>query len=232
MTDKKFVTKDILTAIFIILVFILIVSAIFIKLATISYKIEKTNQEINQIKQNTKEENEPVEEKQEKTEEIKKYSYNEPEVEENYIPIKFIWTEENTGYWVKTTREDKEWYSIQEGIYPTFAYNPKTIKKEIKINNKSEEYDVLYDWDYKIYIWISKCEEIKDEYGELFLKSEKGTLLLYNNNWENEHNQTFNRKQKIDILPREIKEKIIKAYDRYVESSKNKNIEVEIEGEE
>ncbi len=230
--DKSFKTKDILTAIFIMLVFVLVVSAIFIKLATISYQTAKINEEINQINQNVQnEEKEEVEGNSEQKGEIKKYSYNEPEVEKDYIPIKFIWTDKDKGYWVKTTKDDKEWYSIQEGIYPTFAYNPEITQMTFNINNKSKEYDVLYNWDYKIYIWISKCEEIKDEYGELFLKSEKGTLLLYDKTWENEYNQTYNRKQKIDVLPKEIKEKIEKVYNKYIETSDNKNIK-EIEEEE
>lgn len=231
--NKQFSTKDILIAIFIMLVFITIVSAIFIKLATISYKIEKTDQEINQTKQNNKSNEKEIEEdKNEQQEKIIKYNYNKPELEESYTPIKFIWTENDIGYWVKTTKEDKEWYSIQEGIYPTFAYNPETTQMTFTINNQIKEYEVLCNWDYKIYIWISKCEEIKDNYEELFLKSEKGTLLLYDNSWENDYNQTYNRKQKIDILPKEIKEKITKIYGKYIENSENKNIEVELEVEE
>jgi hypothetical protein len=102
---------------------------------------------------------------------------------------------------------------------------------ELSINNENKKYDVLYDWDNKLYIWVSKSEEIDDKYSEIFLKSEKGTLLLYENTWENEFNETYNRKQKINILPAKIKEKISKTYERYINSSINKNID-ELFGEE
>lgn len=190
-------------------------------------KITITEQE----KSNPNNKKEESEDKNIEKDETKK-SYNKPEVDERYIPIKFIWTGKEEGYWVKTNKDDKEWYSIEEGIYPAFAYNPETIEMEFSINNENKKYDVLYNWDNKLYIWISKSEEIDDKYSELFLKSEKGTLLLYENTWENEFNETYNRKQKINILPAKIKEKISKRYERYINSSINRNIDELFEEEE
>lgn len=227
LNKKTFETQETLITLLIMLIFITMISIAFIKMAKITYEIEKTNQKINQTKQQEKTIINEEENQEEKTQ--KKYTYNKPEVETNYTPIKFIWTEKNKGYWVKTTEDDKEWYSIEEGIYPTFAYNPQTIKKTFNINGKNKTYDTIFNWDYKIYIWISKSEEIEDKYSELFLKDDKGTLLLYDNGWENDTNQTYNRKQKIDILPSQTKQKITENYQKYITSSENKNIEEIIE---
>lgn len=97
------------------------------------------------------------------------------------------------------------------------------------MNFQNKTYEVIKNWDYKMYIWLPKSEEIKDEYSELFLKKEKGTLLLYDNGWENTNNETYNRKQKIDILPEKIKEKMTESYERYIKHSENRQIEQIIE---
>lgn len=42
------------------------------------------------------------------------------------VPIKFVWSNVSSyskrGAWVTTTEDDLEWYSIEENIWPTFAY--------------------------------------------------------------------------------------------------------------
>lgn len=47
-------------------------------------------------------------------------------------PIKFVWTNvtatSKEGYWVKTTEDDIEWYSLEENIWPTFAYSTASFK--------------------------------------------------------------------------------------------------------
>lgn len=47
-------------------------------------------------------------------------------------PIKFVWTNvtanSKEGYWVKTTEEDIEWYSLEENIWPTFSYSTASFK--------------------------------------------------------------------------------------------------------
>lgn len=232
LKNKSFLTQNILITACILLIFTTIISAIFIKLADIAYEIKQLQGQINEFSESKIEDEQKEENKINQDENKKENTFNKPELDESYVPIKFIWTEKNEGYWVKTNEEDKEWYSIEEGIYPTFAYNPEIIQMEFNINDENKKYDVLYNWDNKLYIWISKSENIEDKYSELFLKSEKGTLLLFDDTWENEFNETYNRKQKIEILPVQIKEKIIKTYKRYINSSENENIEINIEEEE
>lgn len=47
-------------------------------------------------------------------------------------PIKFVWTEvtatSKKGYWVKTTEDDIEWYSLEENIWPTFSYSTASFR--------------------------------------------------------------------------------------------------------
>lgn len=47
-------------------------------------------------------------------------------------PIKFVWTNvtatSREGYWVKTTEDDIEWYSLEENIWPTFSYSTAAFK--------------------------------------------------------------------------------------------------------
>lgn len=54
MSDKKEdkgKTQDILTAVFIIIVFIAVISGIFVKLANITYEIEKTANQTKELKE-------------------------------------------------------------------------------------------------------------------------------------------------------------------------------------
>lgn len=237
MTGKKEdKTQDILAAVLITIVFIAVISGIFIKLANITYEIEKTAEETKQLretsqndKNNSKENNdskEPV--KEEKLKQVK----IEPEVTDEYVPVKFLWTGENEGYWVKTDKEDKEWYSIEEGIYPCFLYLPQIKEMTFRINGENIDYNVITGWEGKLYIWLPKLET--EEYGNgLFTSKEKGTLLLYDNGWETSFNQTYNGKNKIDLLSDKTEEKLLNAYKIYIDNMQNQNIQdEEIEDQE
>ena len=202
MSDKKEdkgKTQDILTAVFIIIVFIAVISGIFVKLANITYEIEKTANQTKELKEtiqkNDTEEKENPPEETTKEEQPKKLKI-EPEVTDEYVPIKFLWTGDNEGYWIKTDQEDKEWYSIEEGIYPCFVNNPQITEMTFRINN---DYEVITGWEGKFYIWLPKLETEEYQSG-LFASKEKGTLLLYDNGWENTFNQTYSGKIKIDLL--------------------------------
>lgn len=53
--------------------------------------------------------------------------------DEKYLtPIKFVWTNvtatSKEGYWVKTTEDDIEWYSLEENIWPTFSYSTASFR--------------------------------------------------------------------------------------------------------
>lgn len=234
MTDKKEEngkTQDILVAVLITIVFIAVISGIFIKLANITYEIEKTAKETKQLKetsQNTQDNTE--EEKDNNTKEpVEKESKRikiEPEVTEEYVPIKFLWTGDNEGYWIKTEKDDKEWYSIEEGIYPCFVYNPQITQMTFRINGENSDYEVITGWEGSFYIWLPKLEAEEYESG-LFASTEKGTLLLYDNSWDNSFNQTFSGKNKIDLLSKISEEKLLNAYKIYTESMQNQNIQDE-----
>ena len=61
------------------------------------------------------------------------------------FPIKFVWTEVTTsqkeGAWVITTESDLEWYSLEENIWPTFAYQTADrAKRGIAGYTNNEEY--------------------------------------------------------------------------------------------
>lgn len=278
-TNKENRTQDIVTALFITIIFIGIISIIFVQLSNKTYEIKQLAEATNlindiskQINEMDYEEFEITEEKSikelekfkstkipknidikyevseenntkqiklitkytggtseleiskkavtQKEEEKNEYKFAKPEIEEAYVPIKFIWTGNNEGYWIKTTEDDKEWYSIEEGIYPTYAYNPAIMRMTFLIDGSYNNYDVVTNWDYKLYIWIPKIENVEYD-GALFLKQEKGTLLQYSNGWENEFNQAYNQKQKIDILPKGAKEKIQSAYQKYISNMRN-----------
>lgn len=280
-TNRENRSKDIIAALFITIIFICIISVIFVQLSNQTYEIkhiaeitntvveiskkidemdyndfestgEKSIKELEEFKDTkipedveikysvTENEEEKIKEiklianfQEDKTEitiskkaitekvkEEKKYSYTKPEISEEYVPIKFIWTGDHNGYWIKTTENDKEWYSIEEGIYPTYAYNPEITRMTFLINGNYNNYDVITNWNYNFYIWIPKIED-KEYDSALFLKQEKGTLLQYDNGWENEFNKAYNQKQKIDILPDGAKEKIQSAYQTYVSSMRN-----------
>lgn len=231
MTNKKVTkskTQDILSALFITIIFIAVISAILIKLANITYQIEETAKETRALKDKKETEQtvnvENNDEKENSTEQVKKQVKIEPEVTEEYVPIKFLWTGANNGYWIKTDEEDKEWYSIEEGIYPTYAYNPQITEMTFRINGNYDNYDVITDWEGEFYIWIPKLED--EEYNKsLFL--EKGTLLLYSNGWENSFNQTYNGREKINMLPEKIGEELLRAYKNYTDNMQNQNIQDE-----
>lgn len=233
MTNKKVTkskTQDILSALFITIIFIAVISAILIKLANITYQIEETAKETRALKDKKETEQtvnvENNDEKENSTEQVKKQVKIEPEVTEEYVPIKFLWTGANNGYWIKTDEEDKEWYSIEEGIYPTYAYNPQITEMTFRINGNYDNYDVITDWEGEFYIWIPKLED--EEYNKsLFLEKEKGTLLLYSNGWENSFNQTYNGREKINMLPEKIGEELLRAYKNYTDNMQNQNIQDE-----
>lgn len=234
MTSKKedkSKTQDILVAVLITVVFIAVISGIFIKLASITYEIEKTAEETKQLKETSQNEKNNIEEEKNNNsknpveEKIKSITI-EPEVTDEYIPVKFLWTGENEGYWIKTDKKDKEWYSIEEGIYPSFVYNPQITEMTFRIDGENSNYDVITDWEGKIYIWLPKLET--EEYGSgLFASKEKGTLLLYDNSWENSFNQTYSGKNKIDLLPKKTEEKLLNAYKIYIDNMQNQNIQDE-----
>lgn len=239
MTNKKKTknkTQDILSALFITLIFIAVISIIFIKLANITYQIEKTAQETKAIKEKKETEQiinvETDNKKENSKEQANKRAKIEPEVTEEYIPIKFLWTGNDNGYWIKTNEEDKEWYSIEEGIYPTYAYNPQITEMTFRINGNYDSYDVITDWKDEFYIWIPKLEG--EEYNKsLFLEKEKGTLLLYNNGWENPFNRTYNGREKINMLPEKMQEKLLRTYKNYTDNMQNQNIQnEEVENQE
>lgn len=239
MTNKKVTknkTQDILVALFITIIFIAVISGIFIKLANITYQIEKTAQETKKIidkKESEETNNAEDDNKKENLEKQEKKQIKiEPEVADEYVPIKFLWTGNDNGFWVKTSEEDKEWYSIEEGIYPTYAYNPQITEMTFRINGNYTNYDVITDWKNQFYIWIPKLED--QEYNKsLFLEKEKGTLLLYDNGWENSFNQTYNGREKINMLPDKIEEKLLRAYENYTYNMQNQNIQnEEIENQE
>ena len=155
----------------------------------------------------------------------------EPEVTDEYVPIKFLWTGDNEGYWIKTDQEDKEWYSIEEGIYPCFVNNPQITEMTFRINGENNDYEVITGWEGKFYIWLPKLETEEYQSG-LFASKEKGTLLLYDNGWENTFNQTYSGKIKIDLLPEKIQEKLLNAYKIYTDNMQNQNIQDEEINEE
>lgn len=230
--EDKDKTQDILVAILITIVFIAVISGIFIKLAGITYEIEKIAEETKQLKEtNQNVENNIGEEKDNNVKEPVQKEKNkqvkiEPEVTEEYIPVKFLWTSDNEGYWIKTNIEDKEWYSIEEGIYPCFVYNPQITEMTFRINGENSDYEVITGWEGSFYIWLPKLETEEYESG-LFASKEKGTLLLYNSSWENSFNQTYNGKNKIDLLPKMAEEKLLNAYKIYTDSMQNQNIQDE-----
>lgn len=237
MSDKKEdkgKTQDILTAVFIIIIFIAVISGIFVKLANITYEIEKTANQTKELKEtiqkNDTEEKENPPEETTKEEQPKKLKI-EPEVTDEYVPIKFLWTGDNEGYWIKTEQEDKEWYSIEEGIYPCFVNNPQITEMTFRINGENNDYEVITGWEGKFYIWLPKLETEEYQSG-LFASKEKGTLLLYDNGWENTFNQTYSGKIKIDLLPEKIQEKLLNAYKIYTDNMQNQNIQDEEINEE
>lgn len=236
--EVKSKTQDILASLCITIIFITVISVIFIKMANITYEIERTAQETKQliekkeqIKQSENIENTTENNEQEKVKEEKNIQI-EPDVTGEYIPIKFLWTGNDEGYWIKTNKEDKEWYSIEEGIYPTYVCNPEITEMTFRINGEYNDYEVITDWEGKIYIWLPKLEN--EEYDKLlFSKSEKGTLLLHDGTWENQFNQTYNGRNKIELLPTKIEERLINSYNIYIENMQNQNIQdEELEDEE
>lgn len=234
MTGKKEErdkTQDILAAVFITIVFIAVISGIFIKLANITYEIEKTAEETKQLKETSQNVKDNAEEEKDNNskEPVKKEPKQikiEPEVTEEYVPIKFLWTGDNEGYWIKTEKDDKEWYSIEEGIYPCFVHTPQITQMTFRINGENADYEVITGWEGNFYIWLPKLENEEYESG-LFASKEKGTLLLYDNGWENSFNQTYSGKNKIDLLPKIAEEKLLNAYKIYTDNMQNQNIQDE-----
>lgn len=103
-------------------------------------------------------------------EEKSDYPFNKPEVPAGYMPVKFVWTEVNTaskkGYWVKTTEDDKEWYSIEEGIYPTFIKEAGTQRWSFDSINKT--YNVLFldmTGSFEMQIWLPKVVGNQNNFG-------------------------------------------------------------------
>ena len=100
-----------------------------------------------------------------------------------------------------------------------------------QIINENNNYEVITGWEGRFYIWLPKLETEEYQSG-LFASKEKGTLLLYDNGWENTFNQTYSGKIKIDMLPKEIQEKLLNAYKIYKDNMQNQNIQDEEISEE
>lgn len=106
------------------------------------------------------------------------YPFNTPKEEnrnyngEELIPIKFVWKSgyPKQGCWVVTTEDDPEWYSIEEGVYPTYVSSSiGRQKKAVQLKDGGQEtYEVITEslamsksgWSqrggYDIYVWIPR----------------------------------------------------------------------------
>lgn len=128
---------------------------------------------------------------------VYQYPFNIPETNgyynnEKIIPVKFIWTNpyEKKGYWVTTTEDDPEWYSIEEGIYPTYvSENTPTRNKMLTLVNQNytmKNYTVLAQnvRNIRFYLWIPRIAGNTRNYGyavgttnyKYILKSGKGYI--------------------------------------------------------
>lgn len=119
------------------------------------------------------------------------YPFNIPKNSGNFqgeelVPVKFVWTtlsqNSRQGYWVITTEDDKEWYSIEEGIYPTYASAsvsrarqtfrmPDSSTKTYEIINQSiKPVNSRWDWQYGVdlYLWVPRIAGDKQTYGYSF----------------------------------------------------------------
>lgn len=120
------------------------------------------------------------------------YPFNIPKNSGNYqgeelVPVKFIWTklDKNStrqGYWVITTEDDKEWYSIEEGIYPTYVSAsvsrarqtfrmPDSSTKTYEIINQSVK-PITSGWyrqnGVDLYVWVPRIAGDRQKYGYAF----------------------------------------------------------------
>lgn len=127
------------------------------------------------------------------------YPFNKPEVPAGYMPVKFVWTEVNTdtkkGYWVKTTEDDKEWYSIEEGIYPTFVAEGETVRWPFNINGKERTYNVIHldmAGTFEMKTWMPKIVGNTTNFGYAYQNTARKYYPLTSGGYGVESNNTQN----------------------------------------
>ena len=107
------------------------------------------------------------------------YPFNIPKNSGNFegeelIPVKFVWTafyqDGKRGYWVTTTEDDKEWYSIEEGIYPTYVKaSVSRVQRTFRMpDGTTKTYEIInqsikpsgYGWHQQggvdLYVWVPR----------------------------------------------------------------------------
>lgn len=116
------------------------------------------------------------------------YPFNIPKNSGNFegeelVPVKFIWTKlskyEKKGYWVITTEDDKEWYSIEEGVYPTYVKaSVSKAQKAIRMQDgTTQTYEIINqslktDWNQQsgvdLYVWVPRIAGTEYDNGYVF----------------------------------------------------------------
>ena len=97
--------------------------------------------------------------------------FNAPNEISGYLPIKVVWRDRDAGtkYWVTTSVNDKEWYSIEEGAYPIY-HKPSTSWNGSYINSGSVNINGTYYTYFNLtssstfYMWFPRLLGTNENY--------------------------------------------------------------------